>query len=104
MMKSPFENEERAAFRETVRSFVEKEITPYAQDWDEAGHVPWELHEKLGALGFFGFGIDEEYGGLGFDDPFMRAIAAEEMAFLTLYIFGAAFAASFIYISSSSSS
>ncbi len=79
-MKSPFENEERAAFRETVRSFVEKEITPYAQDWDEAGHVPWELHEKLGALGFFGFGIDEAYGGLGFDDPFMRAIAAEEMA------------------------
>ena len=79
-MKSPFENEERAAFRDTVRSFVEKEITPFAHDWDEAGEVPWALHEKLGALGFFGFGIDEEYGGLGFDDPFMRAIAAEEMA------------------------
>jgi len=79
-MKSPFETEERKAFRETVRSFVEKEITPFAHEWDEAGDVPWELHEKLGALGFFGFGIDEEYGGLGFDDPFMRAIAAEEMA------------------------
>ena len=79
-MKSPFETEERKAFRETVRSFVEKEITPFAHEWDEAGAVPWELHEKLGALGFFGFGIDEEYGGLGFDDPFMRAIAAEEMA------------------------
>lgn len=79
-MKPPFENEERAAFRETVRSFVEKEITPHAHEWDEAGSVPWALHEKLGALGFFGFGIDEQYGGLGFDDPFMRAIAAEEMA------------------------
>ena len=79
-MKSPFENEERAAFRDTVRSFVEKEIMPHAHDWDEAGQVPWALHEKLGELGFFGFGIDEEYGGLGFDDPFMRAIAAEEMA------------------------
>ena len=79
-MKSPFETEERAAFRQTIRSFVEKEITPFAYEWDEAGQVPWSLHEKLGALGIFGFGIDEAYGGLGFDCPFMRAIVSEEMA------------------------
>ena len=79
-MKSPFETEERAAFRQTIRSFVEKEITPFAHEWDEAGQVPWSLHEKLGALGIFGFGIDEAYGGLGFDCPFMRAIVSEEMA------------------------
>ena len=78
-MKSPFETEERAVFRETIRNFVDKEIRPFAHEWDEAGHVPWELHEKLGALGIFGFGIDEEYGGLGFDCPFMRAIVSEEM-------------------------
>ena len=42
--------------------------------------MPWSLHEKLGALGIFGFGIDEAYGGLGFDCPFMRAIVSEEMA------------------------
>ena len=79
-MQNPFDNEERSAFRNTIRNFVKKEISPYAFKWDEAGSVPWELHEKLGALGFFGFGIDEAYGGLGTDDPFMRAIAAEEMA------------------------
>lgn len=78
-MKYPFETEERAAFRDTIRSFVDKEIIPFAHEWDEAGNVPWELHEKLGALGIFGFGIDEEYGGLGFDCPFMRAIVSEEM-------------------------
>jgi len=79
-MKNPFDTEERVAFREMIRTFVDTEIRPHAHEWDEAGIVPWELHEKLGALGFFGFGIDEEYGGLGFDDPFMRAIASEEMA------------------------
>jgi len=79
-MKSPFETETRAAFRETIRSFVEKEITPFAHEWDEAGAVPWALHEKLGALGIFGFGIEEQYGGLGFDCPFMRCIVGEEMA------------------------
>lgn len=78
-MKNPFENEERAAFRTTIRNFVETEIRPYAHEWDEAGEVPRSLYEKLGDLGFFGIGISEEYGGLGFDDPFLRAISAEEM-------------------------
>jgi len=78
-MKNPFETDERKAFRKTMRAFVETEIQPYAHEWDEAGSVPWALHEKLGELGIFGFGIDEAYGGLGFDDPFMRAIVGEEM-------------------------
>lgn len=79
-MLNPFETEERSAFRETIRRFVETEIRPFADDWDEAGTFPWELHEKAGALGIFGFGIDSRYGGLGFDDCFMRAIVGEELA------------------------
>ena len=79
-MMNPFENEERRAFRETVRNFVANEVTPYADEWDEAGEIPWALHEKVGALGAFGFGVDEEYGGLGFDDCFMRAAYTEEMS------------------------
>ena len=79
-MKNPFETEERAAFRENVRRFVEAEVTPHADVWDEAGDVPWELHQKVGALGVFGFGVSEQYGGLGFDDCFMRAAFSEEIA------------------------
>jgi len=79
-MRNPFQTEERQAFQDTVRNFVEREIRPYADAWDEAGEVPWELHRKAGALGLFGFGIDERYGGLGFDDAFMRAIYAEEIS------------------------
>ncbi len=79
-MTSPFDTNERKAFRKTVRDFVAAEIAPHAFDWDEAHKVPWALHEKLGALGVFGFGVAEEYGGLGFDDAFMRAAYAEEMA------------------------
>ncbi len=75
-MKNPFETEERAAFRETVARFVEREIRPHADAWDEAGEFPWSLHRKVGDLGAFGFGIDEAYGGLGFDDCFLRAAFA----------------------------
>ncbi|NNU16179.1 acyl-CoA dehydrogenase [Parvularcula sp. ZS-1/3] len=80
-MRNPFDNDERAAFRETVRQFIANEITPHADRWDEEGAIPWELHEKAGELGVFGFGIPEELGGLGFDDAFMRSIWAEELAF-----------------------
>ena len=54
-------------------------IEPNAETWDEAGSFPWSVHEQACGLGLFGFGIPEEYGGLGFDDAFMRTIAAEEL-------------------------
>jgi len=79
-MRNPFETEEHQAFRDAIRDFVEREIRPYADEWDEACETPYELHEKTAALGVFGFDIDEAYGGLGFDDAFMRAIWAEESA------------------------
>ena len=79
-MRNPFQTEERQAFQDMVRDFVEREIRPHADAWDEAGEVPWELHRKAGKLGLFGFGIEERYGGLGFDDAFMRAIYAEEIS------------------------
>ena len=79
-VKNPFDTTERRSFRDSIATFVEKEIKPYADEWDEAGDFPWELHEKIGALGVFGFGIDEKYGGLGFDDCFMRAAYGEELS------------------------
>lgn len=79
-MRNPFETEERAAFREQVRRLVANEITPNVDAWDEAGVVPAALHLKIGALGAFGFGVEERFGGLGFDDCFMRAAYGEEMS------------------------
>ena len=79
-MKNPFDTPERDAFRKTLRDFVAKEIKPNADTWDEAGEIPWVLHQRVGALGVWGFGIEEQYGGLGIDDCFMRAAYNEEFA------------------------
>jgi len=79
-VRNPFETEERRAFRDAVRRLVDVEIRPFADAWDEAGAFPWEIHEKLGALGCFGLGIDAEYGGLGLDDCFMRIAYGEELS------------------------
>lgn len=79
-MINPFDTEERRTFRDNITRFTAKEVTPYCDAWDEAGEIPWAIHEQLGAMGFFGFGVSEEYGGLGFDDCFMRVAGAEELA------------------------
>jgi len=42
-MRNPFETPERAAFRDTIRRFVDTELRPHADEWDEAGVVPWEI-------------------------------------------------------------
>ena len=72
-MKNPFDTPERTAFRRTLEDFIDREIRPFADAWDEAGAIPWDLHRKVGALGVWGFGIEQQYGGLGMDDCFMRA-------------------------------
>ena len=63
-MKSPFYTEEHEAFREVVRRFVEKEIEPYAHEWDEAGEFPRVLYEKAAAIGLLGLGFPERSGGI----------------------------------------
>ena len=78
-MRNPFDTEERRTFREMVSKFLEAEIWPYVDEWDEAGEYPHEINQKVCELGVFGFGIDEKYGGLGFDDQFMRKDVSVEM-------------------------
>ena len=78
-MLNPFETEERRAFQDNVRKFMESEINPYVDEWDEAGGYPHEVNEKVCKLGVFGFDIPEEYGGLGFDDRHMRKAVGLEM-------------------------
>lgn len=80
-MRNPFETPERRTFRDTIARFVRSEIEPHANAWDEAGSFPWEVHAQTCALGLFGFGIDEQYGGVGFDDAFMRTTAAEVLGY-----------------------
>ena len=63
-MKSPFYTAEHDAFREVMRRFVEKEITPFAHEWDEAGEFPRALYRKAAEIGLLGLGFPEEYGGV----------------------------------------
>ncbi len=80
MTDLPIYTEEHELFRRTVRDFVAAEVTPHVNEWDEAGEFPRHLFTKAGALGLFGIGFDERFGGLGQHDPVLLAIVSEEFA------------------------
>ncbi|MGY1594649.1 acyl-CoA dehydrogenase family protein [Geodermatophilus sp. SYSU D00708] len=63
----------------TVRSFVDKEIIPNAQELEHGDVYPTEIVEGLKELGVFGLTIPEEYGGLG-ESLLTYALAVEEIA------------------------
>ncbi len=69
---------EHVALRETVRSFVEKEVKPKARVWDEAAEFPSDTVAALGGLGLMGVMVPEEYGGSGMD-TISYALAVEEL-------------------------
>ena len=69
---------EHSIFRESLRKFLDKEIVPHVEEWEEAGIVPKSVWKKMGDQGFLGTGVPEEYGGSGVDFLY-SVIICEEM-------------------------
>ena len=71
-------NDTHRMVRDTVRTFVQREILPCVNDWEEAGEFPRELYKKAADAGILGIGAPEQWGGSG-EDVFMKVAACEEM-------------------------
>jgi len=54
---------EHDAFRTQLRRFFEREVVPFAEQWDEEGAIPAELWPKAAAVGILGLGYPEQFGG-----------------------------------------
>ncbi len=73
-------NEDHEAFRQTVRSFLQKEGVPHVDQWEKDRLVPKAFWEAAGAIGMLCPTVPEEYGGLGLDFGY-NAIVDEEMSY-----------------------
>ena len=62
-----FLTDERRALQASTRTFVEREVAPYLQDWEDAGEVPRSLHLAAAKAGLLGVGFPVEVGGEGGD-------------------------------------
>lgn len=78
-MKHPYFNEDHEMFRSSVKQFVEKEILPFADQWEEDKKIPKSLWTKMGDQGFLGINFPEKYGGTD-NDFFYSVILLEELA------------------------
>jgi alkylation response protein AidB-like acyl-CoA dehydrogenase len=60
-------SETRNTIAHSIRDFAKKHIKPFMMDWDEHQTFPEELFHQLGAMGYMGVLVPEEYGGSGMD-------------------------------------
>lgn len=72
-------SDEHELFRQTVRDFVQKEVVPYINEWEEKEELPRSVFKRMGELGFLGINFPEAYGGT--DNDFWYTVAyLEELA------------------------
>jgi len=73
--------DEHKEWQAQLRRFFEKEVRPYADEWDEQGDIPDELWSKSASMGILGLGFPEEYGGTNEGiDIWHKNILNEELA------------------------
>ncbi len=79
-MKRLIFESEHDQLRATAKQFIEREIAPYAEQWEHDGIIDREVFKKAGETGLVGFYMPEEYGGSDIDDFRFNAVVIEEMA------------------------
>ncbi len=79
LARSPGATVEHGQLRDALRRFVERELSPHAAAWDEAGEFPRELYRKAAEIGLLGLGYPAELGGTPCD-TLSRIIATIELA------------------------
>ncbi|MGH3487620.1 MAG: acyl-CoA dehydrogenase family protein [Actinopolymorphaceae bacterium] len=79
-MRAGYYEADHESFRESFRTFCEREVVPRQPDWDKAGLVDKEIWRVAGAQGFVVPAADPAYGGLGIVDLRYEQIMMEELA------------------------
>ena len=70
--------EEHNLFRQSLRDFLQKEVVPNVDKWEEEGTIDPSIWKKMGDMGFLGIAYPEEYGGMNLDF-FYTVILLEEL-------------------------
>ncbi|APG60070.1 acyl-CoA dehydrogenase family protein [Christiangramia salexigens] len=77
-MSSRYFTEEHELFRKSFQEFLQKEVVPHIDKWEETGTIERFIWKKFGEMGYFGLNQPEEYGGMGLD-LFYTVIFLEEL-------------------------
>jgi len=78
MIERTLFSEEHRQFRDSVHRFMEQEVAPHHEAWEDQGYVDREVWRKAGAAGFLCPTMPEEYGGAGVDKLFSVVLFEEQ--------------------------
>jgi alkylation response protein AidB-like acyl-CoA dehydrogenase len=76
--------EDHDLFRDSFRSFVQNEVAPRTEEFEQAGIMDRQVYVEAGKHGFIGMAIPEQYGGGGSNDFRFNAVLGEEIAYAGL--------------------
>ncbi|TQC45220.1 acyl-CoA dehydrogenase [Rhodococcus sp. WS4] len=79
-MPQPFYEADHEAFRDIVREFVNREVTPNLDRWEDERSTGRDVWKSAGAHGILGIRVPEEFGGGGMRDYRFRSVVQEELA------------------------
>ncbi|WP_092806082.1 acyl-CoA dehydrogenase family protein [Rhodococcus globerulus] len=88
-MRRTLFTEDHEAYRDSVREFIAREVSPHYDDWEENRLVDRSAWLAAGRMGIVGLAVPEQYGGSGELDYRYRYIVAEEIARSATTSFGA---------------
>lgn len=74
-------DDEHEQLRASFRAWLDKEVVPHTEEWDEAGITPRDLFAAAGSHGFLAFDIPEEFGGGGVKDFRYNTVIDEELQY-----------------------
>ena len=77
-MDSMYFTEEHEAFRTSFKNFLQKEVVPHIEKWEQTGTIDRFIWKKFGDMGYFGLQTPEAYGGLDLD-LFYTVVFLEEL-------------------------
>ena len=77
-MNSMYFTEEHQLFRQSLKDFLQKEVVPHIEKWEQSGTIERFIWQKFGDMGFFGLATPEAYHGLDLD-LFYTVILLEEL-------------------------
>ncbi|MDB2462768.1 acyl-CoA dehydrogenase family protein, partial [Algibacter sp.] len=77
-MNSMYFTEEHNLFRKSLQDFLQKEVVPHIDKWEQTGNIDRFIWKKFGDMGFFGINYPEVYGGMNLD-LFYTVILLEEL-------------------------
>lgn len=80
MLHATLLTDEHQRFRETLRAFIQKEILPNIDRWEERQQIDRSIWKKMGDMGFTGLNFPEAYGGFDLDF-YYSMILCEELSY-----------------------